>query len=349
MRSILETMTARNSIEDWMQIKPEGLYCVPAKCYIDPHQSVETAIITHGHADHARPGHRAIVATSETIAIMQTRYPDDAPKSIKALKLGERLELPGGVTLWLAPAGHILGSAQVVLEHRGQRIVISGDYKRHSDPTCKPFEVVVCDVFVTEATFALPVFSHPPLSLEMTKVIRSLEQFPESCQLIGVYALGKCQRVMMSLRDAGYDKPFYLHGALIKLTELYQSYGMSFGEWQPVSEFKGKSREVLRGSVVLCPPGALADRWSRTLPDAIPSMASGWMQIRARARQRRAEMSLIVSDHADWADLIRTCEETNAGEIWITHGRVDALQYELRKRGIRAKALDLVGREEEAE
>ncbi|MEM7216620.1 MAG: DNA ligase-associated DEXH box helicase, partial [Pseudomonadota bacterium] len=223
------------------------------------------------------------------------------------------------------------------------------DYKRHADPTCAPFEVVSCDVFVTEATFALPVFSHPPLEHEIAKVIRSLKAFPERTHLIGVYALGKCQRVMSALRDVGYTDPVFLHGALIKLTELYESFGMQFGDWQPASALKGKEREQLRGQVVLCPPGALADRWSRTLPDPVPAMASGWMQIRARARQRRAELALIVSDHADWADLIRTCEETGAKDIWITHGRVDALQYELGKRGIRAKALDLIGREEEAE
>ncbi|MEM9329951.1 MAG: ligase-associated DNA damage response exonuclease [Pseudomonadota bacterium] len=341
--------SGRNSVEDWINIRPEGLYCLPADTYIDPHKSVERAIITHGHADHARPGHGEIIATPETLAIMRTRYPDDSPKKVTGLSYKDPINLPGNVRLWLAPAGHILGSAQVVLEHCGKRIVISGDYKRHADPTCVPFEVVQCDVFVTEATFALPVFSHPPLENEIAKIIRSIDAFPEQTHLVGVYALGKCQRVMSALRSAGYDEPFFLHGALIKITELYESYGYEFGSWIPVGDLKGKEREALRGKVVLCPPGSLADRWSRTLPDPIPAMASGWMQIRARARQRRAEMALIISDHADWADLITTCEETGAEEIWITHGRVDALQYELNKRGISAKALDLVGREEEAE
>jgi putative mRNA 3-end processing factor len=243
----------------------------------------------------------------------------------------------------------VLGSAQAVLEYNNHRIVISGDYKRHPDPTCKPFEVVQCDTFITEATFALPVFSHPKLEDEMAKVLRSLEVFPERTHLIGVYALGKCQRVMKTLRQAGYEKPFYLHGALISLTELYESCGYDFGEWIPASNLKGKAREEMRGKVVLAPPSTLADRWSRTLPDMLPIMASGWMQIRARARQRRAEMALIVSDHADWQDLIRTVEETQAKEVWITHGRTDALEYELKRRGIKAKALDLIGREEEVE
>lgn len=340
---------AENPVEEWMQIRPQGLFCVPANTFIDPHSPVENAIITHGHADHARPGHRRLIATPDTISIMQTRYPDDAPELVTALEYGEAIELSGNVKLRLVPAGHILGSAQVVLEHRGRRIVISGDYKRHDDPTCEPFDVVPCDTFVTEATFALPVFSHPPLEHEVGKLLRSLDAFPECTHLVGVYALGKCQRVMHALRSGGYEQPFYLHGAVIKLTQFYESKGMDFGPWHPVADYRGKARETFRGRVVLCPPGSLADRWSRSLPDPIPAMASGWMQIRARARQRRAEMPLIVSDHADWADLIRTCEETGAKHVWITHGRVDALQHELTKRGIAAKALDLVGREEEPE
>ncbi|MEL7428561.1 MAG: ligase-associated DNA damage response exonuclease [Pseudomonadota bacterium] len=325
----MRTASKTSSIETWIEVRPQGLYCLPADVYIDPVKPVDRAIITHGHADHARPGNREIFATPETLEIMQARYPDDQPDTLHKTAYGQVRELPGGVTLWLAPAGHILGSAQVVLEHGGERLVVSGDYKRHEDPTCAPFELVPCDVFVTEATFALPVFSHPPLGDEVAKVMRSLEAFPDKTHLVGVYALGKCQRVMHALRAGGYAKPFFLHGALVKLTQLYESHGNHFGEWHEAADYRVS--------------------FTRTLPDPVPAMASGWMQIRARARQRRAEMPLIVSDHADWADLIRTCEETGAREVWITHGRVDALQYELRKRGIAAKALDLIGREEEAE
>lgn len=337
-----------SSAENWMQVRPEGLYCVPADAFIDPHESVANAIVTHGHADHARPGHGEVIATPKTQAIMQVRYGDDNPKRIP-LEFGKQHNLPNGVTLSFAPAGHILGSAQAILEYDNHRIVISGDYKRYYDPTCEPFEVIECDTFVTEATFALPVFSHPNLITEMEKVTRSLKAFPERTHLIGVYALGKCQRIMHSLRDAGYEKPFYLHGALIALTQLYESYGYDFGKWLPASDYKGKAREEMRGKIVLAPPSTLADRWSRSLPDMLPIMASGWMQIRARARQRRAEMALIVSDHADWDDLIKTALETKAKDVWITHGRTDALEYQLKKLGINAKALDLIGREEEGE
>ena len=333
--------------EKWMQVKPEGLYCVPADCYIDPHQAVKRAIITHGHADHARSGHKTVYATPETLAIMQVRYYTAEDTEEISLTYGHRQDLGNGVTLWLAPAGHILGSAQAVLEHEGQRVVISGDFKRHPDPTAKAFEVVPCDVFVTEATFALPVFKHPPLEDEINKLIRSMETLPERTHLVGVYALGKCQRVMLALRAGGYSHPFYIHGALKRLTELYESFGFDFGDWQLVSEIAVKDRDMLRGKIVLCPPSALADRWSRRMLDPLPTMASGWMQIRARARQRRAEMALIVSDHADWDDLIDTALATGAPDVWITHGRVEALEYALKQHGIRAKALNLIGRDEE--
>ncbi|MEO0327909.1 MAG: ligase-associated DNA damage response exonuclease [Pseudomonadota bacterium] len=338
----------RSLAEDWLEVRPEGLYCNPAGYFIDPGKPVHDAIVTHGHADHARPGHDNVIATPQTHLIMQTRYVEDAPQRIN-LEYRKSFELPGGVNLWLAPAGHIFGSAQVVLEYQGQRVVISGDYKRHFDPTCAPFEVVPCDVFVTEATFALPVFTHPVLEAEVDKLMRSLVRFPDRAHLVGVYALGKCQRVMMALRSAGYKDTIYLHGALVKLTELYEACGMEFGDWKPVSKIGTKSRDTFRGKIVLSPPSAIADRWSRRFPDPVSAMASGWMQIRARARQRRAELPLIVSDHADWPDLLRTIEDTGASDVWITHGRVDALQHALELRGINAKALDLIGREEEAE
>ncbi|WP_371395897.1 ligase-associated DNA damage response exonuclease [Fretibacter rubidus] len=337
------------SVENWMQVKPQGLYCAPADCFIDPHDAVDRAVITHGHADHARAGHGAVFATPETIDIMRTRYQEASVAGGVPLPYGTRQDLGKGVTLWLAPAGHILGSAQAVLEYDSKRVVISGDFKRHPDPTCPPFEVVPCDVFVTEATFALPVFKHPPLEDEIAKLMRSLTTLPDRTHMVGVYALGKCQRVMLALRAAGYEYPFYIHGALKKLTELYESYGFDFGDWIPVSEISVKDRDMLRGKIVLCPPSALADRWSRRMPDPLLTMASGWMQIRARARQRRAEMALIVSDHADWDDLIETAVATGAPDVWITHGRVEALEYALRARGINAKALNLIGRDEEAD
>lgn len=335
--------------EDWMEVREAGLFCAPANAYIDPHAPVARAIITHGHADHARSGHEEVFATPETIDIMHTRYYMDGETREVKLPYGTRYDLGNGVTLWFASAGHILGSAQAVLEYQGQRVVAAGDYKRHPDPTCAPFEAVPCDVFITEATFALPVFQHPPLESEVEKLLRSLRTLPHRTHIVGVYALGKCQRVMKTLRLAGYEEPFYLHGALRRLTELYESYGQDFGAWEMVSDIPRTDKHVFEGKIVLCPPAQINDRWSRRFSDPLPTVASGWMQIRARARQKRAEMALVVSDHADWGDLIRTCEETKAGMIWITHGRVEALEYALKKRGMNAKALNLIGRDESVE
>jgi putative mRNA 3-end processing factor len=326
-----------------MQVHPEGLYCMAGDLYIDPTRPVARAVITHGHADHARRGHGEVYATPETLAIMCTRYGDDCAQTQHPLPYGQEITV-GNATLSLAPAGHILGSAQAIITHDDGRIVISGDFKRQPDPTCPPFKPVACDVFVTEATFALPVFCHPPMEDELKKLLYSLSLFPERCHLVGAYALGKCQRVMKGLRQLGYDKPFYLHGAQVALCELYQQHGVDLGEIIPVSEVK---KETLAGQIVLAPPSALADRWSRKLPDVLTCMASGWMQIRARAKQRLVELPLIISDHADWNELLQTLDDVGAPEIWITHGRDDALAYIAQKLGYKAQALSLLGYEDE--
>lgn len=331
--------------ETWLEPRPKGLYCVPGDFYVDPASPAERAVITHGHADHARPGHARVLATPETIAIAEARYGERAGRSLQPLRYGERVTI-GEVELWFAPAGHVLGSAQAVLEHRGRRVVVSGDYKRRRDPTCAAFEVVPCDVFITEATFGLPVFRHPPDTDEISRLLRSVDTFPERCHLVGVYALGKCQRLIGLLREAGYDRIIYLHGALQNLCTLYERLGVELGPLAPVA---GLPKSALKGRIVLCPPSAIADRWSRRMPDPVTAMASGWMRVRARARQRGAELPLIISDHADWDELTRTIREVEAEEVWVTHGREDALVHYARSLGLAARALSLVGREEEDE
>jgi len=326
-----------------MEVRQEGLFCKPGGFYIDPIRPVRHALITHGHADHARAGHECVMATPKTLAIMGARNGPDFAEHQIPMPYGE-VTGTSGVGISFHPAGHILGSAQILLEYGGARLVISGDYKREADPTCAPFEVVPCDVFVTEATFGLPVFRTPPVAGESDKLLKSLRLFPERCHAVGVYALGKCQRLIRALRDAGYDRPIYLHGALVKLCELYAEHGVALGELVRVSEVP---REKLAGEIVLCPPGSLADRWSRRLPNMLPVMASGWMQVRARAKQRRVELPLIISDHADWDDLIRTIEDVGAREIWVTHGREDALVHQAQAMGLEARALSLIGYEED--
>ena len=335
--------------DKWLQPRDNGLYCVAADCYIDPTVPVNRALITHGHADHAIGGHHCVVATAPTIAIMRTRYGEDMAQTVEALDYGHTIELgdpDDPVSCTFYPAGHILGSAQILLSYRGTRVVISGDYKRQPDPTCPPFTAIDCDVFITEATFALPVFKHPPIEQECKKLLQSLALFPERCHLVGVYALGKCQRMILGLRALGYNQPIYLHGAQRRLCDLYEEHGIRLGQLIDVADVADKSE--LAGEIVLAPPSALSDRWSRSLPEVRKAMASGWMQIRARAHQRQVELPLIVSDHCDWQALLDTIDEVSPGEVWITHGREDALLHQLTTKGVKARTLSLIGYDEDA-
>jgi putative mRNA 3-end processing factor len=331
--------------EDWLRTVPGGLYCEPGDFFVDPTRAVDRAVITHGHGDHGRPGNAHVLATPETLAIMRARYGETAGGSLQELRYGETVRI-NDVSVRLAPAGHILGSAQVVLEYRGSRVVVSGDYKRRRDPTCAPFEPQNCDVFITEATFGLPVFRHPPDRHEIQKLLHSLLLFPERCHVVGVYALGKCQRVIGLLREAGYDEPIYIHGALAALCELYESLGVALGPLKPVIAV---AKDDLAGKIVLAPPGAIADRWSRRLPDPVAAMASGWMRVKQRAKARGVELPLVISDHADWDELTQTLHDTGAPEIWVTHGNEEALVHYASKAGLTARALALAGYEDEEE
>jgi putative mRNA 3-end processing factor len=326
--------------ENWIKTDEKGLYCKALNAYIDPMQAVEHAIITHAHADHARAGHTHVYATAATLDIMRVRYGEDHAQNTHALAYEETINLHEA-QLTLYPAGHILGSAQVLIEYKGQRLVHTGDFKRQSDPTCAPFVPVPCDVFVTEATFGLPVFQHPSIEDETQKLLASLVRLPESCHVVGVYALGKCQRLLIALRQLGYHKPVYIHGALVNLCALYEEHGILLGELIEVASLTDLS--ILKGQIVLAPPSALSDRWSRKLPNVMTAMASGWMQIRARSKQKRAELPLIISDHSDWQDLITTIKQVNPKEVWVTHGREQALVHQAKQMGYKAKALNLVG------
>ena len=325
--------------------RPAGLYCPPSDFYIDPVRPVERAVITHGHADHARAGHGLVVATAPTLAIMGARYGEGFAGKVQALGYGEGLNRDG-VEITLVPAGHVLGSAQVVVRWKGLTMVVSGDYKRRRDPTCPPFEPVPCEVFITEATFGLPVFRHPPDTEEIEKLLASGAQFPERCHIVGVYALGKAQRVICLLREAGWERPIPVHGALERLNALYADFGVELGRLEAATTDSGAD---FAGEIVLAPPSALATPWARRFADPVDAFASGWMRIRARARQRGVELPLIVSDHADWDELTATIAELHPGEVWITHGREDALARWCALQGIPARALDLVGYEDEGE
>jgi putative mRNA 3-end processing factor len=326
----------------WIRPEPHGIHVVPADVWVDPSRAVPRALVTHGHADHARGGHGETIATPATLAIMQLRYNTGA--GAVPVEYGETITLGGGVSATFLPAGHVLGSAQICLEHAGERVVITGDYKRAPDPTATPFAVTPCDIFITEATFGLPVFTHPPIGEEISKLLKALHDVPEACVLVGAYALGKAQRVIAELRAAGHHDTIFLHGAMEAMCRLYEEHGVVLGDLRLVSD---ATKDDMRGRIVVAPPSALNDRWSRRLPDPVTAMASGWMRVRARARQRGVELPLVISDHADWNELTRTIAEVNPQETWITHGREEALLRwcELNQR--RARALALVGYEDE--
>jgi Cft2 family RNA processing exonuclease len=252
---------------------PSGVCCKRGGFHIDPTRPVEKALITHGHSDHARAGHGAVLATQETLDIMRLRYGDNFAGTTQAIRYGETITLDGA-RVTFRPAGHVLGSAQILVECGDLRIVASGDYKNVADPTCAPFELIPCDVFITEATFGLPVFRFGDVDAEIAKLLHS---------------------------------------------------------------------------VALCPPSALQEVWSRRFPDPVSSFASGWMRVRARARQRGVELPLVISDHADWDGLTATITATGASEIWVTHGQEDALVHWCVTHGLKARPLDIVGYGDEDE
>ena len=329
--------------QDILVPSASGVCCKLGGFHIDPTRPVERAIITHAHSDHARTGHGAVLATQETLDLMRLRYGANFAGSTQALPYGESINL-AGATITLHPAGHVLGSAQVAVEADGLRVVASGDYKNIADPTvdptCVPFELVRCDLFITEATFALPVFRHGEPHAEIAKLLHSLTLFPERAHLVGAYSLGKAQRLIALLRQAGYNPPIYLHGAMEKITNYYVERGIALGELRLA---RGATKPNLAGTITICPPSALNDLWTRRFPDPLAAFASGWMRVRARARQQGVALPLVISDHADWDGLTATIAATGAGEIWVTHGQEDALIHWCATRGLKAHPLDIVG------
>jgi putative mRNA 3-end processing factor len=333
--------------EDLLCPTPAGLYSRAGDFHIDPVRPVARALITHGHSDHARAGHGSVMATRETLRIMAARYGESFAGSTQEARLGARVTV-GGAEVSFHPAGHVLGSAQIAVRSNGLTIVASGDYKRRADPTCLPFEPVPCDVFITEATFGLPVFRHPRPEAEIARLLSSLAQFPERAHLVGAYSLGKAQRVIAMLRRAGYERTIYLHGAMERLCRLYEELGVPLGPLAPATVATGKKGDFA-GAIVLCPPTEIAERWARRFPDPVACVASGWMRIRQRAKQGGVELPLILSDHCDWDELTATIGELKPSQVWVTHGREEALVRWCALNGIPARPLHLVGYEDEAE
>ncbi|MDK8186987.1 MULTISPECIES: ligase-associated DNA damage response exonuclease [Sphingomonas] len=324
---------------DLLTLTPAGLYCPPGDFHIDAMRGVSRNLVTHAHSDHARGGHVAVMATAETLAIMEIRLGDAFCARREAIGYGEVHRI-GDVRVSFHPAGHILGSAQIAIEKDGHRVVVSGDYKRRPDPTCAPFEVVPCDAFVTEATFGLPIFAFPDPEAEVQRLLASRAMFPDRTHTVGAYALGKAQRLMRMLAVAGYDRPVWYHPAVAPLADYYRAQGIDLGNIRPAEEAPPAS---LAGEIVICTPGALKNGWAERFPDPLIATASGWMQVRARARQISVLLPLVISDHADWPALCRTAADTGAQELWVTHGETEALVYWASAAGLDARPLDLIG------
>ncbi|HSU14263.1 ligase-associated DNA damage response exonuclease [Longimicrobium sp.] len=317
-----------------MRITERGLYCDAGDFHVDPWMPVERAVITHAHGDHARWGSRRYLGSREGERVMRTRLGHDA--SIRAVDWGEPVEV-NGVRISLHPAGHILGSAQVRVEHRGEVWVVSGDYKTEPDPTCTPFEPVACHTFVTESTFGLPIYRWSP-DREVFAGIDAwwrANQEAGKASLIYGYALGKAQRLL-----AGVDPqigPIYEHGAVARLTRDYRDTGVAL----PPTEYAGaqpRGHDWSR-ALIVAPPSAHGTPWMRTFGAVSTAFASGWMRVRGQRRRRSVDRGFVLSDHVDWPSLLAAIEATGAGRVWVTHGYREPVVRWLRQRGIEAQAV----------
>ena len=311
-----------------------GLYCKPGDFYIDPWKPVKRAVVTHAHADHAYRGHGSYLVTEEGIGLFQVRL--DMGARISTLKYGEVLDL-NGVKLSFHPAGHILGSAQVRVEYKGEIWVISGDYKLTPDATCAPFEPVKCHHFVTEATFGLPIYRWTPTEQVFEQINewwrRNIER--EKASVIFAYSLGKSQRVMNGIdRSLG---PIYTHGAVERLTEIYRHAGVDLPKTQYAGSVQNKKDFI--GSLIVAPPSAQGSTWLRRFGSHSTGFASGWMMVRGARRQRAVDRGFVLSDHADWPELLTAIKSAEAETVYVTHGFIPEVVRYLNEIGINAVPL----------
>ena len=318
-----------------MLIEPTdaGLYCTAGGFHIDPWRPVARAVITHAHGDHLRPGSAAYLCSADAMPLVAHRLGGTA--DVTALSYGETIVLDG-VRVSLHPAGHILGSAQVRVESRGEVWVASGDYKRQADPTCRRFEPQRCHTFITEATFALPIFrwDEPPMTIaEITEWVHEMQDAKRPAVLFG-YALGKAQRVLAELYAAGLDRPVFVHGALMPLVDVYRGAGVAMPSVRRATEL-GRGA-AFAGELIVAPVSARGSTWMRRFRDHSAAFASGWMRIRGARRRRGYDRGFALSDHADWRDLLYTIEETAAARVFVTHGYTDTLARFLQEQGIEA-------------
>lgn len=310
-----------------------GLYCPAGDFHIDPWRPVKTALVTHGHGDHARYGHERYYAARVGLGILRKRLGD---VQLAGVEYGEPVTF-GRARVSFHPAGHVLGSAQIRIEADGCTWVVSGDYKRDPDPTCAPFEVVACDTFISEATFALPVYRWSPTEAVIDEIWGWWQSNRQAgaTSVLGCYALGKAQRVLAELRRRT-NEPVYVHGAVQALTDVYREAGIEMVPTLPVT----KERRDYAGELIVAPPGADATPWMRRFAKSSTGFCSGWMRVRGNRRRRGYDRGFVLSDHADWPSLLRTIRETGATRALLTHGHTDVLVRYLRELGVGAGALE---------
>jgi putative mRNA 3-end processing factor len=311
-----------------------GLYCPEGEFYIDPWRAVERAVITHAHADHARPGCGSYLATPECARLLKTRLSPGV--KVQELPCGTPLDL-NGLRLSLHPAGHILGSAQVRLERNGEVWVVTGDFKRDPDPTCAAFEPLRCHTLVTESTFGLPVFRWPEPETVMADISTWWRENAVAGKpsLLFAYALGKAQRIL-----AGVDAtagPIFTHGAVEHIVQVYREAGIRLPPTRAVAD--ARKKDEWAGALVVAPPSAEGSAWMRRLVNAGRAFASGWMQIRGNRRRRSLDRGFVLSDHADWKGLLDTIEASGAERIWVTHGYAAEMVQFLREKGLSAEVV----------
>jgi putative mRNA 3-end processing factor len=317
-----------------LTLTQQGLYCEPGDFFVDPWEPVDRAVITHAHGDHATWGSRAYLTSSEGSGVLRARMLPGA--TIRAAEYGERMALNETIVS-LHPAGHILGSAQVRIEHRGEVWVISGDYKTDPDPTCTSFEPVRCHTFVTESTFGLPIYRWPAQQ-EVFDAInawwRANAGAGKATLLFG-YTLGKAQRLL-----AGLDPsigPILTHGAVERMTRSYREAGVPL----PPTRYAGSAadRTDSTGAIVLAPPYAGGSLWARRFGSPATGFASGWMLVRGARRRQSLDRGFPLSDHADWPSLLSAVEATGAAQVWVTHGFTGPVVRWLREQGLDARAV----------
>jgi putative mRNA 3-end processing factor len=311
-----------------------GLYCAPGDFYIDPWLPVERAVITHAHGDHARPGSAAYLAAKAGLPVLRTRLGEDA--AIEGLAYGEARDI-GGVKVSLHPAGHVLGSSQVRIEHGGEVWVVSGDYKLDPDPTCAPFEPVRCHTFITESTFGLPIYrwrTPGEIFADVNAWWRANAAAGRASVLFG-YAFGKAQRVLASV-DASIG-PIVVHGAVDVLNRGYRECGVRLPETRMVTDFEAK--KDFAGALIVAPPSAQSSPWLKRFGDYSDAFASGWMAIRGARRRRVVDQGFVLSDHADWPSLNRAIDSTEARRVFVTHGHTAPLVQWLTERGLEAHTM----------